>query len=1028
MLRLSALVIILLVATNSALAQHVPALQSASTDILVVGRTQEITLSGDHLTGASKVVVVGEGGVEVALPKPPPINLNCPVSGKAVKAEHTLAYEGNSVGFCCENCPKAFEKEPKKYVEKIKADALTGQGAGDKGQGDGKSLKVQVTVKADAPRGPRELRVVTDKGVSKPLRVTVDDYPAVKDKEPNDSLSEAQSVTLPAILVGSIHSATQADFYRFNAKKGQRLIFEVIASRAGSKLDASLYLYGPQAGQVARDLDTNGLDPLIDYTVPEDGAYTLKVQDLQYRGGGGYDYRIRAGEIPYVDAIFPLGGKRGQLVSLELVGRNLPSPKMDMMLDGGAAMGRRDVSAPTPRGVSNPRSFEVSDLPELMESEPNGATDKPNAAAAPTVINGRMGQAGDVDRFVIKVPTTQPVVAEVFASRYGSPLDTLLTLTDSKGAVLQRIDDIPMAAGQPAAGADARLQFEAKADTEYVLSVTDLLGRGGSNYAYRLQLAPPAKEEPDFEVLFQPADALRVARGSRTKLWCQVKRKAGFDGDVVVALVDTPPGVSCEPLLLRSSVSSSGLMLISAAEDAPLGTTPLQLIATGRNTKTGQVLTRQLTPRGVSKAAPELYLTVLDKPPFSIARLGDPAGASPEQLAVEIADLKKRLETATPEVEASQAKWEGEVVAGSDWQPLEVVKILSRYGSKITRHADGAILAEGPNPGNEVYNIILRTKLKRVTALKLEAIADEGKGPGRADDGNFVLTHFQVVAAPADVESKRSSIDLVKARADFVQAGFDVGQTLNYREENHQNGWAVHPQTAQSHWAAWDLQHPIENAAGTTFDITLNHMYAGGRFTLRKFRVMVSDRPSPKGAFSLPDNLLAILYTPVEQRNEEQRKQLAAYYRSIAPELKEARERLAQLQARSAPFPPVVTGNAETNLLVSVQRNGYEGDISLSLEGFTAGIESKASPTNPALKTDEPPGIAKNLDSAAVVLKGKQTEAVIPIRTSSKTDRATRTVVVKAEAMVNGAPYTQYSELAPLTVKDPPKQPEPAKK
>jgi YHS domain-containing protein len=1015
MLRLCALIMTLLCAATSAVAQHVPTVSSASTDILVVGQTQELTLSGDHLTGATRVLVIGEGGVEATLPRPPAVNLTCPVSAKPVKPEHTLAYEGDTIAFCCENCPKAFEKEPKKFADKIKADAPRPDKAPDPRQ-----LKLQVTVKPEAPRGPRELRVVTDKGVSKPLRVTVDDYPAVNDKEPNDSLTEAQSITLPSILVGSIHSATQADLYRFPARKGQRLIFEVIASRSGSKLDASLYLYGPQANQVARDLDTNGLDPLIDYTVPEDGAYTLKIQDLQYRGGAGYDYRIRAGEIPYVDAIFPLGGKRGQLVSLELVGRNLPSPKMDMMLDDGSPMGRRQVTAPTPRGVSNPRSFEVSDLPELMESEPNGPGDKPNPAATPIVVNGRIGQAGDTDRFVVKVPATQPIVAEVFASRYGSPLDTLLTLTDAKGAVLQRNDDITAAPGQPSGGADARIQFEARANTEYVLSITDLLARGGSNYAYRVQIAPPARDEPDFEVLFKPEDALRVARGSNTRLWCQVKRKSGFDGDVVVALVDTPPGVTCEPLLLRSNVSSSGLMLISAAEDATLGTTPLQLIATGRNTRTGRVLTRQLTPRGVSKAAPELYLTVLDKPPFAIARLGDPAGANPEQVAAEIAELRRKLETATPQLEAAQAKWEADTIAKGDWQPLEVVKILSRYGSKITRHADGAILAEGPNPGNEVYNIILRTKLKRVTALKLEAIADEGKGPGRADDGNFVLTHFQVVAAPADVESKRSSIDLVKARADFVQAGFDVNQTLNTREE-HQNGWAVHPQTAQSHWAAWDLQHPVENAAGTTLDITLTHLYAGGRFTLRKFRVMVSDRPNPKGAFSLPDNLLAVLYTPSEQRSDEQRKQIATYYRSVAPELKDARERLAHLQARSAPFPPVITGNADTNLLVSVQRNGYEGDITLSLEGFSAGIESKANPANPALKIDDMPPLAKNLDASPVVLKGKQTDAVLPIKTSSKTDRATRTVVVRAEATVNGTPYVQYSDLIPLTVKDPPK-------
>src|SRR2546430_10400809 len=48
---------------------------------------------------------------------------------------------------------------------------------------------------------------------------------------------------------------------------------------------------------------------------------------------------------------------------------NLDKPKMSMMLDG--PMGKRDVMAATSKGVSNARSFEVGDLPEAFEVEPN---------------------------------------------------------------------------------------------------------------------------------------------------------------------------------------------------------------------------------------------------------------------------------------------------------------------------------------------------------------------------------------------------------------------------------------------------------------------------------------------------------------------------------------------------------------------------------------------------------------------------------------------------------------------------------
>ena len=44
-----------------------------------------------------------------------PINVDCPVSGAPVDARRTRVHQGRLVGFCCENCPKTFEADPKKY-------------------------------------------------------------------------------------------------------------------------------------------------------------------------------------------------------------------------------------------------------------------------------------------------------------------------------------------------------------------------------------------------------------------------------------------------------------------------------------------------------------------------------------------------------------------------------------------------------------------------------------------------------------------------------------------------------------------------------------------------------------------------------------------------------------------------------------------------------------------------------------------------------------------------------------------------
>jgi len=53
----------------------------------------------------------------------------CPVSGKPAGEDHVVALKnGDKVYFCCDNCPKAFKANPKKYDVKVRRQLLeTGQ-------------------------------------------------------------------------------------------------------------------------------------------------------------------------------------------------------------------------------------------------------------------------------------------------------------------------------------------------------------------------------------------------------------------------------------------------------------------------------------------------------------------------------------------------------------------------------------------------------------------------------------------------------------------------------------------------------------------------------------------------------------------------------------------------------------------------------------------------------------------------------------------------------------------------------------
>ena len=462
-----------LIVSGVAAAQPVPKLSSLSPEWIQRGTTIDLTFSGENLGAVSGFVFNGDSGLSATnIPSPPP-----PPASPAVTIESSLG--GIS----------RVEPVPPK---------------------DEKKLVVRLTATAEASLSVREVRVVSPAGVSNPLLLNVGQLPEVSETGGNHSTEQAQMISLPATVSGTISASAQVDYFRFKASKGQELVFEVDASRRGSALDSSLAILSTNGQELARSEDAKGLDSLIAFTVPEDGEYIIQLRDFRYQGGGNYTYRLSTGALPYLDAIFPLGGQRGKQIEVALVGRNLAgTSKMVFSIASTAALGSQDIRARTPNGFSNPLPFDVSDFPNFLETEPNNTTDKVNTVTAPVVINGRIGEAKDIDRFKFKSAKDQKLICEVLAGRFGSRLDALLVLTDAAGAVLAQNDDTAVA--------DARIEFDAKKDAEYSLSLRDLTDRGGDNFSYRLSLGPPNAAESGFVAKFLP-DTLRVHRGSRTPL------------------------------------------------------------------------------------------------------------------------------------------------------------------------------------------------------------------------------------------------------------------------------------------------------------------------------------------------------------------------------------------------------------------------------------------------------------------------------------------------------------------------------
>lgn len=90
---------------------------------------------------------------------------------------------------------------------------------------------------------------------------------------------------------------------------------------------------------------------------------------------------------------------------------------------------------------------------------------------------------------------------------------------------------------------------------------------------------------------------------------------------------------------------------------------------------------------------------------------------------------------------------------GSSWTVLDPLTYTSSaVGDTFTELGDKSLrLSPAASPANAVYTITANAQINGITGFRLDVLADSSfpdSGPGRAVNGNFVLTEFQVDATP----------------------------------------------------------------------------------------------------------------------------------------------------------------------------------------------------------------------------------------------------------------------------------------
>ncbi len=262
----------------------------------------------------------------------------------------------------------------------------------------------------------------------------------------------------------------------------------------------------------------------------------------------------------------------------------------------------------------------------------------------------------------------------------------------------------------------------------------------------------------------------------------------------------------------------------------------------------------------------------------------------------------------------AQAAWEASSPQSSVvWRPLDPSNAVSRHGAELQKQDDLSLLAKGTNEVADVYTVDLLVESSQpLTGLRLEVLPDESlpkKGPGRADNGNFVLTSFRLLAAPAaaaDDQSKPVEIPLQTAQADFAQNDWPVAAAIN---DNAEDGWAVSPQIGKRHVATFELVEPLPATEATRLTVVLDQHYAGGSHNLGRFRLSYTTTPGPHTLEGFPSQIADLLAMDLAERTPEQAKQVTDYFRTIDPELATLQKAVAN-HARQAPKASTVRAQA----------------------------------------------------------------------------------------------------------------------
>jgi len=278
-----------------------------------------------------------------------------------------------------------------------------------------------------------------------------------------------------------------------------------------------------------------------------------------YRGGPGFVYAVSIGRLPAITALFPPGGRRGEVLAASLAGTNLGAAA-SLAIPLPAEMRPEGLwwVAPTVGGrTALPVAVTANDLPQFVEPLRAARPPVVSLPALPVTVNGRIDGPREADAYQFALRAGQQAVITVRARSHGSRMDPFVRVLDASGKELMNSEE--------QVGREPTLVLNPPSPGTYRVEITSIDNKGGPDYTYRATILVPGT--PDFSLTATP-DIVSPGRGQTMLITVAAARTPGFDAPITLAVEGLPPGVEVVAPVIPAGRGEAQITLTAPADRA----------------------------------------------------------------------------------------------------------------------------------------------------------------------------------------------------------------------------------------------------------------------------------------------------------------------------------------------------------------------------------------------------------------------------------------------------------------------------